>query len=173
MERVIISRAASGDTGAMRAVYDEYSGFVWNLALKFTGDETLAEDAASEVFVRLFKKLGKFRGRSSFRTWLYRFTVNTVINFVKKQRRRNSLPLKESAYLPEEDAGTLEERDLAARLLGELGGEERMILILREAEGMSYSEIAGVLGIKVPAVKSRIYRARMRLREVYETVEGI
>jgi len=152
----------------MRYIYGEYSPLVWNLALRYTGNPTSAEDASTAVFIRLFKKLHKFRGDSAFRTWLYRLAVNTIINYGRREKRFRTGELFENLPGETDSAEEIEAGDLIRRLLKQLPRRDEKLIIMREMEGYSYREIADTLNLKLSAVKTRIFRARVKLRELYE-----
>lgn len=164
----IIQRAAEKDEKAMRYIYEEYSPLVWNLALKYTGNPVLAEDASASVFIRLYNKLHKFRGDSSFKTWLYRFSVNTIINFGRKEKRYTSGEMPDNYPGESGSCEEIESRDILRRLLKKLPKKDEKLIILREMQGMSYKDIADIMNLNLSTVKTRIFRARVRLRELYE-----
>jgi RNA polymerase sigma-70 factor (ECF subfamily) len=135
-----------------------------------------AEEAAQDVFVKAYRSLGKFKGDSSFSTWLYRITANHCLDVLRKRSRRRTVSL--DALLEQEgdrvqglfsQPGTfhtrLEDRQLADKVLSTLPADYRTILTLREADGLEYQEIAGVLKCSLDAVKGRLARARKQLME--------
>ncbi len=139
---------------------------VWNIALGITSDEASAEDAASEVFVKLFKKYNKFSGKSSLKTWIYRVAVNTVLNYVKKEKRRKTLNLKENLTYSS-STEKYENKDTVERILSELDEKNKTFIVLREMQGLSYKEISDILGMKIGTVKTNIYRAREKMKNIY------
>ncbi len=162
-----IKRAARGDGAAMEKIYNRYSGFVWNVALKTCLNREIAADAMQEVFLKVFKKLGSFLFRSSLETWIYRITVNATLNLIEKEKRREGLELDFSRLGAQSGESGLENRQTAEELLGCLDPQGRMIIVMREMEGMSYREIASACGMTVSAVKTRIFRAREKMRKEY------
>ncbi len=170
MDDLTVKKALAGDRVAFKTIYNEYKDFVWNLAIKYTGSENIAEDAVSEVFIRLFKKLETFNFRSSFTTWFYRLAVNTILNYSVKESRRKTLSIK-NMQIQEKAADNklrrLENKEIIDNLLNQLLPEERIIIILREIEGFSYKKISDSLDMKLGTVKTKIYRTRNKLRKIY------
>ncbi|MBN2406262.1 MAG: sigma-70 family RNA polymerase sigma factor [Elusimicrobia bacterium] len=168
--------AQRGDLEAMGQIYSAYIDLVWNISLKMTLNRTHAEEAASEVFLRIFRKISKFKFRSSFKTWVYRLTVNTVINYIEKEKRRKTWYIDEERLEREYGVPAAQEdpaeKDMCGKLLAGLRQRERMLLILREIEGMSYCDIAEAAGMSIGAVKTGIYRARESLRRAYKSMEA-
>jgi len=157
--------------GAFREIYMEFSDFVWTVALKTSGNTVTAEDITSEVFIKLFKKIDKFHFQSSFKSWLYRVTVNTALNYIKKEKRHRVGKLVEDLTDSVNDDNNIEDslsdRDLAQRLLNNLDVKHRIMIVLRDIEGLSYEEIADALKMNLGTVKTKIYRAREQLRAAY------
>ena len=174
----VTARASNGDLQAFRDIYDAYSGFVFNVALRVTRHREDAREITQEVFVTVHNKLKSFRHRSSLRTWMYRVTVNTSFNYIKKHAR-----LKSRMVEYDDSLGSSYSRDYMAekaerehnegvinRLLGVLTPEQRACIVLRSMEGLSYEEMADVLAIDVNAVRSRLKRAREKLLSVRKEV---
>ncbi|MDA3792942.1 MAG: sigma-70 family RNA polymerase sigma factor [Elusimicrobia bacterium] len=167
----IIVAAADGDRQAFSKIYEEFNDMVWGLALKFTENTQVAEDGAAEIFVKLYKKIDKFDFRSSFKTWLYRFSVNTLLNFLEKEKRRYTARISDEMAeegSPQAAQKKTDDKVLVRTLLSRIKPGEREIMILREIEGRSYKEIAEITGMKLGTVKTNIYRARESLRKVYK-----
>ncbi|KJJ84920.1 RNA polymerase sigma factor SigE [Candidatus Omnitrophus magneticus] len=167
----ILKRAGLGDIAAFEEIYKTASGFVYNLALNITRNQSDAEEVTQDVFIKIYNKLKDFRFQSEFKTWLYRVTVNTAINYYKKSSKdKKNIINDENAIdtVPAENS-TIEDIDKNSnvdnlkKLLETLPPEYKTCLILREIEGMSYEEIAGTLKIPLNTVRSRLKRARMCL----------
>ena len=131
------------------------------------GSKVDAEDAAQEALVKAWRTLSAFRGESAFSTWLYRIVTNHCLNVRDARRPMEALPevLIDRDSDPPEALESSERLHALAQGLLELSAEQRAALVLRELEGLSYEEIAQVLGVSVPAVKGRIHRARLGLLE--------
>ena len=158
----------------LEAIYQEHSRPIYYLALRMLGDPTQAEDAAHDVFLKAYRKLGDFRGHSSIRTWLYRITYNLSLDTLRSKARRDTVQLDEETReanedgpRPEHPSDTLSRRELAevvTHAMSRLTEKHRAIIVLREIDGLSYEEIAFSLGLAVGTVKSRLTRARQALR---------
>ncbi len=168
----IIVSAAKRDSEAFRQIYMEFRDFVWNISITVTSNKTHAEDIASEVFLKLFKNIKKFKFKSSFRSWLYRITINTALNYIDKEKRRQTKHLnedyKDKEHRMPDPENEIYEKTLTNRLLGKLDAKQRLLLVLREIEGLSYSDISQMLLMNIGTVKTNIYRARDKLREIYK-----
>ena len=152
---------------------------VYHIALKMTGSEEDAFDLSQETFLKAYRSLHSFRGESSFQTWVCRLAANQCIDFLRKQKRRGKLiSLDEPdesgrpAELPDlryEPESILEQREqmIAVREgLQKLPEEQKLILVLRDVEGLSYQEISDTLKMDLGTVKSRIARARAHLAKL-------
>jgi RNA polymerase sigma-70 factor (ECF subfamily) len=164
----------------------KYQNKVFNLCYRMLGDRNEAEDVAQEVFMTLFRSVQHFRGDSLFSTWVFRITVNHCKNRLKYLSRRNyyktqsldhPFQTEEGEVRPDtEDEGQSPEETLlsnevqeAVQLkINELDSEHRTAIVLRDIQGLSYQEIAEILGLKEGTVKSRIHRARLELKEKLE-----
>ena len=144
--------------------------------LSMLSNHTDAEEAAQDVFVKAYRSLDKFKGNSSFSTWLYRITANHCLDVLRKRNRRKPLSL-DSLVEDQGDqihelfstapvaASQMENRDLTGKILSTLPPDYRTILTLREADGLEYQEIAVILDCSLDAVKGRLSRARKQLQE--------
>jgi RNA polymerase sigma-70 factor (ECF subfamily) len=161
----LIRAAQTGDLAAFEEFVRRYELRVYRVALRLLGDPTEAEDATHDALVQAWRALPKFRGECSASTWLYRVVTNRCLNLI--QRRRPTEPLSDAQEAPEaEPWRILESSDALDSLkssIMRLTPEQRVALVLREFEGLTYDEIAAVLDVSLPAVKSRIRRARLDL----------
>jgi RNA polymerase sigma-70 factor (ECF subfamily) len=181
-DRELVALCRSGDPDAFARLVALQEGMVFNLAARLLGSAEEARDVAQEVFLQVYRQLGRFQGRSSLRTWIYRIVVNRCHNrrrFWQRRRRDREEPLDEQLVSGSEAAsasgrsGTgpfehVRRLELAARVqaaLLELRFDQRAVLVLREVEGLSSEEVASALGIPEGTVKSRLSRARGALRE--------
>lgn len=173
-ERRLLQKAQEGDRKAFEALVALHSRRVYNLALGYTGRHHDAEEIAQTVFVKVWKALPQFRGASAFSTWLYRLTLNACTDHYRREKKRRGdlslddpdlSPIRDAAPSPEEIVIQREEEAILRKALAELPEQHRVILILREMDGLDYQEIAQVLELQVGTVKSRLARARRALRE--------
>jgi RNA polymerase sigma-70 factor, ECF subfamily len=175
----LVERHRLGDGDAFGEVYREHEATVYNLALRLSGDPFEAGDLTQEVFLRVFRHLGKFRGGSALRTWIYRVALNHCRSRLGRRR-----PPARSLDDPDDPAareladpgrgpeGEALAHDTARRVeaaLAALPFAFREAVVLRDLEGLSYEEIAGVLGTRIGTVRSRIARGRERLRQALES----
>ena len=181
-ERRIIAQVCAGDANAFEALVVAYQKQVYNLALRTVGNEEDAADMTQEVFLRAYRALGTFRGESKFSVWLYRLTTNVCIDFLRRRRRQQTVPLtfedadgEEQTYavpdaqpLPEEQVELKLTRETLAAAMAQLLPEHRAVLQLRVVNEMSYEQIADVLDIQIGTVKSRLSRARNQLKKILE-----
>ena len=166
-----IEGASGGDINAFEEIYTSYSGFVYNVALRVVNNSSNAEEITQDVFMKIYKSLRNFRFKSSFKTWVYRITVNTAINayrrMSKEAKRRGdyntALKTHGTDDKTEEHFKKEDNEKLLKLLLDKLSVNQRSCIVLREIEGLSYEEISRVLGININTVRSRIKRARLAL----------
>ncbi len=167
-ERELIEACRRGERDAFRALFEIYRDRVYSIALRYSGDETAAMDIAQDTFLKLFSSIQNFRGDAAFQTWIYRLVVNSC--FDHKRRTRSLVPLA---------AGLLATLRASADSLADLLRSEvrasvrsaverlspalRMVVVLRYTEGLSYDEIANVLGCSEGTVASRLNRAHKAL----------
>ena len=175
----LAERHRYGDPQAFEEVYDRYASMVYSLALRLAGKPSEAEDLAQEVFLRIYRHLGRFNGRSTLKTWVYRVTINHCRSRLGRLRRLFQLPVddegREQTDWVDERRGP-EARALAhdavrrvTAALQQVKPSFREAVVLRDIEELSYEEIASVLGIRIGTVRSRIARGREQLRRVLES----
>jgi len=178
LEASLLERSLQGDGEAFARLVGLHEGMVFNLAARLLGDLEEARDLAQEVFLQIHRSLHRFERRSSLKTWIYRIVVNQCRNrrrFWRRRRRERCLPLHDLAprdharLVASGDEPDLEvaRRESAERLqqaLLALSFEHRSVLLLREVEGLSCEEIGRTLGVAAGTVKSRLARAREKLR---------
>ncbi len=161
----------SGDTAALGELYRRHSRRVFSLCRRMTENTAEAEDLMQEVFIKLFREAGTFRGESAFTTWLHRLTVNVVLMYLRRHRRRFER-LTEDAEIPEPatpDACRLAsapalDRVRLERALAELPPGYRAVFVLFDVEGYTHDEIALILGCSAGTSKSQLHKARTKLR---------
>ena len=173
-DRELVRRIRDGDAEALRSVVERYQDRIFALIYGIVRDRHEVEDVAQEIFFKVYTRIHAFDERSKFYTWLYRVAVNAAKDHVKKRSRRPSVALDEDAAIPdgarspEKQAATAEMRRMVRDEIAALPLRYREVLSLRELEGLSYSEIAAVLGISIGTVESRLHRARAKLKRRLE-----
>lgn len=172
---------AEGDMAAFKQLVEKYQRGVINLAYRFLGSREEAEDIAQEVFLKVYNAAKKYKPEAKFATWLFRITNNACLNELRHRKRVQEIPL-EPAYEHSERDGTMdvpapeslrpdthleqEERNRVIReSLETLPPNQRMAVILKRFEGLSYQEIAEVLNTSVSAVESLLFRAKQTLKK--------
>lgn len=183
-DRGLVDRARGGDVRAFEALVRRYERWVFTLALRMVGDNADAEDIAQEVFFKAYRGLSGFRGGSRFSTWLYAIASHHCLNYLAGRASRarrarrvddppagggdNASPVVDR--LADESPGpdaVLERRELRRAMqdaLLQLTEDHRIVVVLRDVQGMSYEDIAESLGIELGTVRSRLHRARMELK---------
>lgn len=179
-DEVLVKAAREGDTAAFEVLVTRYERKVYSLAYRYSGDPDDARDLAQEAFLKAFVALKGFRGGSSFSTWIYRITANVCLDAMRSRRRRPTVSLDRPLAAGDGDmkwqvpdgsvdpGEVVERRELQAavqRAITRLSPEHRMVLVLRDLQDLSYEEVAGVLGLNLGTVKSRLNRARLALRD--------
>lgn len=185
-DRVLVGRLLERDEDAFRELVDLYGGRIYSLVLRLLGNPSEAEDVAQEVFVTVWKSIETFRGEAKLSTWLLRIAANQAKNRIKYLALRAPDPtepddLSEGAVggarsslgnAPAAAPDTLFERaelgNLLERAVARLDEEQRLLVILRDVEDLSYDEICEVTGLPEGTVKSRLHRARMALKDMLE-----
>ena len=182
-DQQIVQLVQSGHQEAFADLIRQYHKKVMGYCLSMLSNHTDAEEAAQDIFVKAFRSLDRFKGNSSFSTWLYRITANHCLDILRKRNRRKTVSLE--ALLDQEGdhiqrlfstgptaAFRMEDRQLVEQILSTLSGDYRTILTLREVDGLEYQEIAGILGCSLDAVKGRLARARRALQANLQHFSG-
>lgn len=174
----LVEKARGGDRKAFGTLVELYQRRVYAIAFGILRSREDAWDAAQEAFVKAYKNLDRFEGTAAFYTWLYRITYNLSIDHLRSRKRRDTVALddnrKAEAALAESDHGGAEHPDEVAdrkelskvlhEAMDKLTDKHRAIIVLREVEGLSYEEMADVLGISKGTVMSRLFHARKNLQ---------
>jgi len=175
----LVKKSQLGDKSAFEELVKRHQELVFSLSFKLTGNRELANDVAQEAFIRAWKAIGKFRGDSTFGTWIYRITVNTAWTLRKKAKKHYSLNIEDT----QEPVVVDEKKDpelvainsdlslVLRKALNQIPLEQRIIVELKNIEGRSHKEIADYLDISVTAAKVRLHRAHQKLRQILEEVE--
>jgi RNA polymerase sigma-70 factor, ECF subfamily len=158
----LLERAAAGDLDAFGELVRAYERRVASVLYRLLDDRRDVEEATQDVFVQAWRNLHGFRGDAQLFTWLYRIAVNEAL-MRRRRKRPDTQELDERlAAAPDPEPGL---RDLLVQELSALPFEYRAAVVLRDVEGLTNAEVAEVLGITVPAAKSRIHRGRMQIRD--------
>lgn len=167
-ERELVDRCRGAsqrpDADAFRALFERYKDRVYSIALRYSGDPVVAQDIAQETFLKLFAGIGTFRGEANFDSWLYRLVVNAC--FDQKRRTRRLMPLVDGFLdLMHAPGGSALDEVLRAEMSAHVRGvveslppDQRMVIVLRYTQGLSYEEIAGILGCPAGTIASRLNR---------------
>jgi RNA polymerase sigma-70 factor (ECF subfamily) len=167
-DRYYIESVLAGRSHDYAELVRRHQDRVFSLCLSLLRNPTDAEDAAQEVFLKAYRALSDFRFDSSFSTWLYRIAYRHSLDFLKAKNRRPAESwdaLVEERGEPSPDTPPTEGADLARAVLDALPEDQRLILTFREAQGLTYEEIAETLQVSLDAVKARLRRAREALRQ--------
>ena len=172
----LMGLVARGDTSAFEEVIERHQALVAGTAARMLGSNSDVEDIAQQVFIRVWKSARRYVPRAKFTTWLLKITRNLVFNELRRAKRRAQVPLQSEPGIeklplkdetnPAPDASLLEDELQRAieEAIMQLPESQRMALVLRRYEQLSYEQIAEVLDLSVPAVKSVLFRARTELR---------
>jgi RNA polymerase sigma-70 factor, ECF subfamily len=161
----LIDGCQRGEPEAFRALFEKHKDLVYSIALRYSGDSAAAQDIAQDTFLKLFSTIGSFRGDSNFESWLYRTVVNSC--FDQKRRKRRLTPLLDDVLgaLRTQDVSVLDEvlrAELSTHVrsvVESLVPDQRMVIVLRYTQGLSYDEIAEILGCASGTIASRLNRA--------------
>jgi RNA polymerase sigma-70 factor (ECF subfamily) len=178
-EASLVAAAKAGDISAFEALVTRYERKIYRLAQHITQNNEDAEDVSQEAFLKAFEHLGDFQGNSRFYTWLVRIAVNQALMKLRKRRNKdvsldeeieteeNFIPreVEDWGPSPEERYSQEELAQILSQVIGELDPSFRLVFQLRDIDELSTEETADALGISVPAVKSRLLRARLKLRD--------
>lgn len=175
-ESQLIERARDGELDAFNLLIQTYERPVYNLCFRMLSSQQAAEDAAQEAFISAFRSLSSFRG-GSFRSWLFRIASNACYDEMRRQKARPArsldapagegdrrIDVPDEAHSLDEHVQNVELREALRQALMELPPDQRLVIVLCDVQGMDYAEIADVTNTNLGTVKSRINRARLRLR---------
>jgi len=179
-EAALINSARQGDLDSFNRLVLAYQDALFNTALRILGDDDLAADATQDAFISAFRSLNAYRG-GSFKAWLLRMVTNACYDELRRQKRRPSVPLEpandddeevesprwlaDSSMAPEQKFEAAELEHAIQHCLAALPVDFRTVVVLADIQGMDYTEVAGVARVPIGTVKSRLARARLRLRE--------
>jgi RNA polymerase sigma-70 factor (ECF subfamily) len=187
-EPALIQDAQHGDLDAFNTLVLHYQDMVFNVALRILGDDELAADAAQEAFISAFRSIISFRG-GSFKAWLMRTVTNACYDELRRQKRRPTTPLEPDTsdgeemdsprwladpnMSPEQEAEADELEHAIQHCLENLPTDFRIVVIMADIQGFDYSEVATAARVPLGTIKSRLARARLRLRECLHGFEEL
>lgn len=190
-DAVLIEQYRKGDSAAIEQLVLRYQNRIYNVILKMCADPDDAAELTQETFVKIIENLDKFEGRSGFYTWAFRIAVNLTLNYCQRntklafqsldaeQDQQNDSKVRQvlkdflsddSSPDPAAEAQSRELYRIAAKVLMGLDETHRTVIVLRDIEGMSYARIAEILDIEIGTVRSRLSRARSKMREILEAI---
>lgn len=164
-----VAAAAAGDVGAFEELVAGYRVPVWRYLTHLVADRALAEDLTQETFLRMYRHLAGFEGRSKLSTWVFRIARNLGIDALRRRERRSLLPIR-IGRLPTQSPSP-ENAVVVFALVAELEASMREALLLVEILGLTYREVGEVVGIPEGTAKSRVFRARRELAERFAATE--
>jgi RNA polymerase sigma-70 factor (ECF subfamily) len=181
-DNVLLEELRKGSSEAVEALFERFHGKIYGLSMSILKNESDAEEATQDVFLTVFQKAHTFKGNSALYSWIYRICVNACLMRLRGKRRQETVSIEEFMPVftdegmhksPVEDWSKEVERKMLDKELGkvikkftdELSEKYRVVFVLSDVEGLSNEETAQILGLTVPAVKSRLHRARLYLRE--------
>jgi RNA polymerase sigma-70 factor (ECF subfamily) len=190
-DAVLIKQYKKGDSAALEQLVLKYQNRIYNVILKMCADPDDAAELTQETFVKVIENIDKFEGRSSFYTWMFRIAVNLTLNHCQRNSKLAFRSLEEeqqqqddgnvkqllkdflsddSSPDPAAEVQNKELHRIAAKALMGLDEAHRAVIVLRDIEGMSYARIAEVLDIEIGTVRSRLSRARSKMRDILEAI---
>ena len=174
-EKKLIERASGGDPQAFNRLMELHERRMYAVALRMCANREDAQDCLQEAMLRVFRAIGSFKGQSSFSTWVYRVTMNTCLDELRKKKNKQNTSLdnlldqgyspSDGENVPEKEAIRNETRRQISGAIQELPEDMRAAVVLRDVHGLAYDEIADALNTNVGTIKSRISRGREKLRE--------
>jgi RNA polymerase sigma-70 factor (ECF subfamily) len=164
-DREVVQACRSGDPDAFRVLFETYKDRVYSIALRYSGDSTSAMDIAQETFLKLLSSIQEFRGEANFETWLFRLVVNRCLDHHRRGKRL--VPIVADLFNLLSGPGETVLHELlrsefeanVQEVVGALSPEQRIVVVLRYTEGLSYEQIAEILGCSIGTVGSRLNRA--------------
>lgn len=180
-ESLFVLRLQTNDDIAYDELVRTYHASLFHVAYRMLGDSGEASDAVQEIFLKVFRNVQRFRGESSLKTWIFRIGLSEILNRLRWWKRRhrystvsldddhegrgNGIVVSDSRPTPQQALETKEQDAAIQRALSQLSSDHRSILVLRDIEGFSYSEIADILNVSIGTVKSRLARARADMKK--------
>ena len=177
-DEVLLRRAQKGDADAFEELMAGQESRMYAIALRMMGNREDAQDCAQEAMVRIYRAMSAFKGQSSLATWIYRITMNTCLDELRRRKTRAATSLDtlldsgwspaDEGDVPERHAVASEQRRVLDAAIAELPEDMRSAVVLRDVQGFSYDEISAMLEVNVGTIKSRISRGREKLRQILQ-----
>ncbi|MFS1514134.1 RNA polymerase sigma factor [Chengkuizengella sp. SCS-71B] len=177
----LVKEIQMGKNEAYRLLVERHKNYIFTLIFQMIGHRETAEDLSQEVFIKLFRTLSSFQGSSKFKTWLYRLTVNLVIDHRRSQKRKSVVAwadeIKDKLFTdsneePETKTIAKEKQELVHQLINSLPDKYRIIIYLHHLKEFSCSEIAEIMQLPIKTVETRLYRGKKRLRQKWMEVDS-
>lgn len=176
LDELLLRRAQNGDPEAFGQLMEPLEQLVWRVCWHYTGNREAAEDCGQEAMIRIWRNLGNYRGECALESWVYRIAANCCMDWLRKKKRDRSVsmePLREQGFDPadpspgtEAQAVAKDERQRLREAIAQLPDDQREALILTQLEKIPYEKAAQALGVSEGTVKSRVNRAKARLKEI-------
>lgn len=167
-DAVLIRQCLEGDSGAFGALIDRYQRPLYNTALRMTGDSEEARDITQDAFVKAYEQLRNYRPEHKFFSWIYRILMNDALNHLKQRKQTRALDANMASHerLPDEEFDARRQSKRIEKALRELSFDQRVVIVMRYFNDMSYLEMSTILSLPEKTVKSRLYSARQNLSVV-------
>ncbi len=178
-EQQLVERAKNGDTKAFEELMKRTQTNIYNLGLRLLGNKEDAADLMQETYIKAYENLDRFEGRSSFSTWLYRIATNNALMKLRKEKNKKvsidelkkfgdksyKIEISDWSENPSSYFKSAELKEVLQKAIDSLPPKYKSVFILHDVEGLPLAEVARILSLSVPAVKTRVHRSRMYLRE--------
>ena len=177
---VLVKQLRKGSMEAFEEIMSRYESRVFNMAMRFTRNQEDAEEVLQDVFSTIYRKIDSFEGKSAFSSWLYRIVVNAAFMKLRKRKQDTTVSIEDLtptvrqtcveqdlSFQARSDTLSInrEMREMLEAAISRLPGQYRAVFVLRDVDGLSNQEVGGILGLSIPAVKSRLHRSRLMLRK--------
>ena len=176
MDELLLRRARNGDAGAFEALLTPLEGRIWRICWHYMGNREDASDCGQETMIRIWRSLDSYRGDCALESWVYRIAANCCMDYLRKKKRDKSVsmePMQEQGFDPADPSPGTEEQVVAAdeqkrlrEAITMLPEDQREALIMTQLEKVPYEEAARLLGVSEGTIKSRVNRAKARLKEI-------
>ena len=176
MDELLLRKAQHGDPEAFEQLITPLEQLIWRICWHYTGNRESAEDCGQETMIRIWRSLDSYRGDCALESWVYRIAANCCMDYLRKKKRDKSVsmePMREQGFDPADPSLGTEEQVVAAdeqkrlrEAIAQLPEDQREALILTQLEKVPYEEAAKLLGVSEGTIKSRVNRAKARLKEI-------